>query len=180
MIQIMRKAQAYRQERSKSLLILLFSILVLVFSICGMKNAREYPDTPVFFEHDEQVWQYEPKTEAIKKISEGIYPAVSPDRTKVAYIIQQSRIVHKIMIYDTKTGKSQVLSSGKKGLERVPPWECDWSPDGKYLLIDFGTGPQRIKSVIESSTGKEVLTFSTIDCAWICNDRIVYSDLQEI
>lgn len=176
----MRETLINRKEKIRFLVISLTFILSFAFCVFGIKKDRECPNVPIFFEHHEHIWQYEPRTETTKKIIEGIHPAISPDRARLSYTIGK----RKIMIYDVRTGESHTLFDGMSS--RSSGWLAgclcytDWSPDGKYLLVDAGTGTQRLKMVIDSRTGQELTSFGTLlDGAWIENDKIVYTDVQE-
>lgn len=147
----------------------------------------DYPDSPIFYEYDDQVWQFNLKSEVKKKIANGIRPVISPDKTKIAYTYQGSNKYFKpsevnltgIHLFDIATGKDKLLKHYDKD---YPVWQTSWSPDGKYLVIDTGTSPVRDKTVIDSNNGKEILSFTTYSnsYAWINDNEIVFSDLQDI
>lgn len=147
----------------------------------------DYPDSPIFYEYDGQVWQFNPKSEVKNKIADGIHPVISPDKTKIAYIYPgwnkyfnpSEANLTGIHIFDIATGKDKLLKHYDKD---APVGHFSWSPDGKYLVVDTGTSPTRLKTVIDSNTGKEILSFKTYDdsYAWINDNEIVFSDLQDI
>jgi len=142
------------------------------------------PNLLVFYESDDQIWQFDPKTETKKKIGNGMCPKVSPDKTKVVYTYQNWNKYLKpsednltgIHIFDITTNKNRLLKHDEDS------WCGAWSPDGKYLLIDAGTSPTRFITVIDSTTGETVISFNT-SCnfyAWVSDDEIVFNDLQHI
>ena len=147
----------------------------------------DYPDSPIFYDYDDQIWQFNPKSEVKNKIANGIRAVISPDKTKIAYTYQGSNKYFKpsevnltgIHIFDIATGKDKLLKHYDKD---YPIWQTSWSPDGKYLVIDSGTSPIRDKTVIDSNNGKEILSFTTYGgtYAWINDNEIVFSDLQDL
>lgn len=147
----------------------------------------DYPDSLIFYDYDDQVWQYNPKSEIKKQIANGIRATVSPDKTKIAYTYQgwnkyfesSEANLTGIHIFNIATGKNKLLKYYDKD---YPVWETSWSPDGKYLVVDTGTSPVRGKTVIDSNTGKEILSLTTYGntYAWINDNEIVFSDLQVI
>jgi len=147
----------------------------------------DYPDSPIFYDYDDQVWQFNPKSEVKNKIANGIRAVISPDKTKIAYTYQGWNKYFKpsevnltgIHIFDIATGKDKLLKHYDKN---YPVWQTSWSPDGKYLVVDTGTSSVRGKTVIDSNTGKEILSFTTYgdSYAWINDNEIVFSDLQDI
>lgn len=154
-------------------------------------NNIEYPNASVFYESGDQIWQFNQKTGEKKKIANGIRPQISPDKNKISYTYQNINKYFKqseapligIHIFDIATGEDTVL---KKYDLDYPVWETAWSPDGKYLVVDTGTSPIRNKTVISSTTGKEIVSFKTVSqpysesYAWINDQEIVFCDLQDV
>ncbi len=147
-----------------------------------------YPNVPIFYEYDDQVWQFNPKSEVKNKIVNGIRATISHDKMKIAYTYQGWNKYLKsaeanltgIHIFDVATGKDKLLRYYDPD---SPVWETSWSLDDKYLVVDTGTSPVRGKTVINSNTGKEILSFTTYggnSYAWINDNEIVFRDLQDI
>jgi len=147
----------------------------------------DYPASLIFYDYNDQVWQFNPKSEVKNKITNGIRAVISPDKTKIAYTYQGWNKHFKsseanltgIRIFDIATSKDKLLKHYDKDYS---VWQTSWSPDGKYLVVDTGTSPVRDKTVIDSNTGKEILSFTTYNDSyvWINDNEIVFSDLQDI
>ena len=147
----------------------------------------EYPDVFIFYEYDDQIWKVNPKSEIKNKIANGISPSISPDKMKLAYVYGGGNKYFRpseanltgIHIFDIKTGKDMLLKHYDKD---EPFGEVSWSPDGKYLVADFGTDVVRSKVIIDTNTGREILNFATFldSYFWISNDEIVFNEMQEV
>ena len=147
----------------------------------------EYPDVFIFYEYDDQIWKVNPKSEIKNKIANGISPSISPDKTKLAYVYGGGNKYFRpseanltgIHIFDIKTGKDMLLKHYDKD---EPFGEVSWSPDGKYLVVDFGTDVVGSKVIIDTNTGREILNFVTFldSYFWISNDEIVFNEMQEV
>jgi len=148
-------------------------------------STIDYPASSIFYEYDDQVWQVNPKSGVKNKITNGIRASISPDKTKIAYTYKGDNKYFKqseanltgIHIFDISTGKDKLLKHYDKD---YPVWEAVWSPDGKYLVVDTGTSVVRGKTVIDSNTGKQIISFSTYNYAWINDNEIVFSDIQDV
>jgi len=151
----------------------------------------EYPNASIFYGYDGQVWQFNPKSEVKNKIANGSCPKVSPDKTKIAYTYHgwhgwdeslkpSEANLTGIHIFDIATGEDKLLKYYDE--HYYPAGAESWSPDGKYLVEDEGTSPVRGKTVIDSNTGKEIISFTTYgkSYAWINDKEIVFTDLQYI
>jgi hypothetical protein len=154
----------------------------------GNEKTIDYPAYSIIYEHDNQLWLYESVSQKCKKIADGTAASLAPGRRKIAY--SYNHMLHSydpskadligIHVLDIKSGDDNKLGSHKYDpLSHLPPWDTSWSPDGKYILVDRGTGPERIDAVIASERGKEKITFYT-DLplgVWINDREIVYTDL---
>ncbi len=81
------------------------------------------------------------------------YPSISPDGKQMAYVEGRTRL----MVVDLKTMKTRQMTDGKTVASRSKGFGSQWSPDGKWLLIeatDLHHQPYSDIAVIEVATGK--------------------------
>ena len=80
-------------------------------------------------------------------------PMVSPDGKKLAYILDRN----KLMVRDLKTGSEKQLTDGSTNPTRTKGFAARWSPDSRWLAIDFND-PRHIPytdiAIINAETGK--------------------------
>ena len=80
-------------------------------------------------------------------------PMVSPDGKKLAYILDRN----KLMVRDIKTGSEKQLTDGSTNPTRTKGFAARWSPDSRWLAIDFND-PRHIPytdiAIINAETGK--------------------------
>ena len=78
---------------------------------------------------------------------------VSPDGKKLAYILDRN----KLMVRDLKTGSEKQLTDGSTNPTRTKGFAARWSPDSRWLAIDFND-PRHIPytdiAIINAETGK--------------------------
>lgn len=153
-------------------------------------EASNYPDDYIFYTHDGQIWQFDSKTNTEKKIADSGSAVFSPNKTKVAYIVDTSSDYSKdlnnnlsgVYVFDTTINKGKLIWQKYYNKYPIIPSEVSWSLDGKYLVADVGTSPIRTKIVIDSENGQEIISFITYSrsYAWLNNNEITFSDIQEI
>lgn len=79
-------------------------------------------------------------------------PSISPDGKKMAFIEDRN----KLMVMDLATGEVKLLAADTKA-RRTKGFESMWSPDGRYLLIEFVEphhDPYGDVAIVEVATGK--------------------------
>ena len=81
---------------------------------------------------------FEPETGALRPLTTGIDPALSPDGTQVAFTRWGSGEVGALWLYDLATGEERALLG-----EMFEPKAPAWSPDGTQLVISYQHGGRR-------------------------------------
>ncbi|MGV8121448.1 MAG: hypothetical protein AB2L14_16940 [Candidatus Xenobiia bacterium LiM19] len=153
-------------------------------------KSISYPVFSLIYEYDFQLWLYESKSQKSNKIAVGTGASLSPCKSKIAYAYNHMMPYHNpskadligIHVIDIKTWRERKLECKRYGFRHSsPPCETLWSPDGRYILVDSGTGTEREKTVFYSENGKEKVSFYADDCcAWLNCREIVYTILLEI
>lgn len=90
----------------------------------------------------------------------------SPDQKRVAYIRDNGS--KDIFIKNLETNEELVINSESDYNRGI-----DWSPEGKYLLVDAGTGPEGTIYTYDSTTGKFNTSFGDGSIAWL-DDRNIF------
>ncbi len=109
--------------------IILFVFAVIVSATGGLAASRT-----IAFERNNSVWIANLDGTREKKIADGIFPAISPDRTRVAFATVEksdTRYVRHIAVVEIVTGNTTTF-------ENVPSdnvYYPQWSPDGKRILF---------------------------------------------
>jgi hypothetical protein len=87
--------------------------------------------------------------------------AFSPDKKFIAYIKEYG---------PDSDNDVNILNIDKKTSVVIPGQEVnrsvDWSPDGKYVVVDAGTGPDGSMTVYDAFTGKEIMSFADGQLLW--------------
>lgn len=81
------------------------------------------------------------------------YPSISPDGKKMAFVQDRTRL----MVMDLKSGKVRQLTDGSTIAYRTKGFSSQWSPDGKWILIeatDLRHQPYSDIAIINVETGK--------------------------
>lgn len=81
------------------------------------------------------------------------YPSLSPDGKKLAYIEDRN----KLMVMDLKDKSVKQLTDGSTWARRTKGFKANWSPDSKYIAIDYiepKHDPYGDIAVVEVATGK--------------------------
>jgi len=106
------------------------SVLSLIFS-----GAGAFADSPaIAFERNDAVWVANLDGSGAKKIVDGIFPAISPDGTRVAFTnVEKSGASSSrhIAVAEIATGKTSVF----KDVPSDNTYYSQWSPDGKHILF---------------------------------------------
>ena len=81
------------------------------------------------------------------------YPSISPDGKQMAYVEDRTRL----MVKDLTTGRTRQLTDGSTVASRTKGFGSQWSPDGKWLLIeatDLHHQPYSDIAIINVADGK--------------------------
>lgn len=104
----------------------------------NFSNATLIEETPLF---------------AVTDTVDRTVPSISPDGKKMAFIEDRNRL----MVMDLASGEVTQLTSGNTNASRSKGFNSSWSPDGKYLLIEYiepKHHPYSDIAIVEVATGK--------------------------
>ncbi|MEJ5308605.1 MAG: hypothetical protein WHX52_02430 [Anaerolineae bacterium] len=89
-------------------------------------------------------------------------PAWSPDGKTLAYIHQADGQNHgQVVLYAVDAEQSDTLVEAPEHAGAL-----EWSPDGRHLLLDSGTGAVRQLAVVEVASGAVLYETSALGYAW--------------
>jgi TolB protein len=132
------------------------SRLTLLFCLVGAASAVA-ADRHITFERDQAVWIANLDGAGEKKITEGIFPAISPDGTRVAYTVVEksgTSYVRYIAVVDLTTNKANVFKDVPSDNAYYP----SWSPDGTRILFTLRDKEEWDLGIIKADgTGVRVL-----------------------
>jgi len=116
--------------------------LVLLISLASVFCG----DRHIAFERNRAVWIANLDGTGEKKIADGMFPAISPDGTHVAFNTvaktSDSKYVRRIAVVDLATGKVDVFKDVTSDNSYYP----SWSADGKQIL--FTTRPHEVWDLV--------------------------------
>jgi len=128
------------------------SVLSLIFS-----GAGAFADSPaIAFERNDAVWVANLDGSGAKKIVDGIFPAISPDGTRVAFTnVEKSGTSSSrhIAVAEIATGKISVF----KDVPSDNTYYSQWSPDGKLILFTVRQNGWSIATIAPDGTEFRVL-----------------------
>ena len=91
-------------------------------------------DRQIAFERDQAVWIANLDGTSEKKVADGIFPAISPDGTRIAFNTTEktsdTTYARHIAVIDIATGKIDVLKNVPSDNSYYP----SWTADGKQIL----------------------------------------------
>jgi TolB protein len=101
--------------------------------VLGVTTLAESP-RKIAFERNDAVWIANLDGASEKKIADGIFPAVSPDGTRVAFTTVEKSDIH----YVRHIAVTEIATGNTTTFENVPSdnvYYPQWSPDGKRILF---------------------------------------------
>jgi TolB protein len=114
----------------------------VAFALAASPVSVFCSDRQIAFERDQAVWIANLDGTSEKKIADGIFPAISPDGTRVAFNTTEktsdTTYARHIAVIDIATGKINVFKSVPSDNSYYP----SWTADGKQIL--FTTRPHEV------------------------------------
>src|SRR5262245_41400747 len=90
-------------------------ILLVFFALAGFPASLLCGDRQIAFERDQAVWIANLDGTSEKKVADGIFPAISPDGTRVAFNTTEktsdTTYARHIAVIDIATGKIDVFKA---------------------------------------------------------------------
>jgi TolB protein len=90
----------------------------------------------ITFDKEDAVYVASPDGSGVKKVADGIFPALSPDGTRVAYNTVEktgTTYVRHIAVTDLASGQTTVF----KDIPSENSYYASWSPDGNWILFTY-------------------------------------------
>lgn len=179
--------------------LLLVIIVVLVFQYCvllksnrGVVVDEEENKEPVstvtaeldnklddvlYYENEGQIYAFDLGSGQTRKIVDGSRPALSSDKTKLAYDRLPNSLEDEVYYYDLTTNSEVLFVKFSEKDFRYGAAIESWSPDGKHVIIDSGTSPGRSKSIHSFPGAIEKAGFPAHGFpSWIDNDTVVFTE----
>jgi len=121
---------------------ILSSLFLVLFGAVAALGAPQM----IAFERNDAVWIANVDGTGEKKIADGIFPAISPDGTRVAFNtverISDTKVMRHMAVVDVATGKVTVFKDVPSDNSYYP----SWSPDRKQIL--FTTRPHQVWDLV--------------------------------
>lgn len=145
-------------------LAMLISSPVAAIRITGQKRAAVAPKvnpTPDALVFSDRTWVYylAANSSVPRKLAKGNFPALSPDRQRVAYCLPQNSDVSSpatatVMLFDLSTGKTTSVMSTNAWIANLR-----WSPNGERisLTLALSSGKRELDTVAPDGTHKQKL-----------------------
>jgi TolB protein len=111
-----------------------FAFLFLL--LLGAASAISADERRLAFERNDGVHIANPDVTVVRKLADGIFPAISPDAKRVAFTAVEksgANYVRRIAITDIGSGKTEIC-------QNIPSDNCyyaTWSPDGNSIAFTF-------------------------------------------
>jgi TolB protein len=120
--------------------------IILAFAVAISRVSAFCGDQHIAFERNNAVYIANLDGTNEKKVADGIFPAISPDRTRVAFntVEKNSDTTHArhMAVADVATGKVNVF----KGVLSDNSYYPSWTADGKQIL--FTTRPHEVWDLV--------------------------------
>jgi TolB protein len=117
-------------------------IIPLAFALAAFSATAYAGDRHISFERDQAVWIANLDGAGEKKIADGIFPAISPDGTRVVFNTTEktsdTTYARRIAVVELATGKLNVFRDVPSDNSYYP----SWTADGKQIL--FTTRPHEV------------------------------------
>jgi TolB protein len=114
----------------------------VAFALAASPVSVFSSDRQIAFERDQAVWIANLDGAGEKKIADGIFPAISPDGTRIAFNTTEktsdTTYARHIAVVDVATGKINVF----KDIPSDNSYYPSWTADGKQIL--FTTRPHEV------------------------------------
>ena len=115
---------------------------VVAFALAASPSSVFCGDRQIAFERDQAVWIANLDGTGEKKIADGIFPAISPDGTRIAFNTTEktsdTTYARHIAVVDIGTGKIDVF----KDIPSDNSYYPSWTANGKQIL--FTTRPHEV------------------------------------
>ena len=110
-------------------------IILLAFSLAASSATAFSGERQIAFERNNAVYLANLDGTGERKIADGIFPAISPDGTRVAFNTVEktsdTTYIRHIAVTDVASGKTTVF----KDVPSTNSYYPTWSPDGKRILF---------------------------------------------
>lgn len=125
----------------------------------------EINETSLYYQMDEKLFFLSPLNSDPDMVLDKVYSyALSSDGKRIAFIKEYGeKETNSVYVQNIADQKIEMEISSDYGANR----EVAWSPDGKYLLVSSGTGPEGSMSVYETESGKKTVDFGDWNLYWI-------------
>src|SRR6266853_6007505 len=121
-------------------------IILLGFTLAFSSASGFCADRQIEFERDQAVWIADLGGTNEKKVADGIFPAISPDGTRVAFNTVEktsnTTYARHMAVVDVATGKVDVFKDVPSDNSYYP----SWTSDGKQIL--FTTRPHEVWDLV--------------------------------
>ncbi|PYK04183.1 MAG: translocation protein TolB [Verrucomicrobia bacterium] len=110
--------------------IIALALVLVISTVAAFAGERR-----IAFERSDAIYVANLDGKAEKKVADGIFPAISPDGTRVVFNTVEktsdTTYIRHIAVTDAATGKTTVF----KDVPSVNSYYATWSPDGKRILF---------------------------------------------
>ena len=121
-------------------------LISFAFALASLSATAFPADRQIAFERDQAVWIANLDGTGEKKVADGIFPAISPDGTRVAFNTVEktsnTTYVRHIAVVELATGKLNVFKDVPSDNSYYP----SWTADGKQIL--FTTRPHEVWDLV--------------------------------